>query len=59
MFHIYKAAMNKSLTCFSVFGLNTGKYGPEKLHVWTIFTQCLIYEYFCVRGLPRMNVKEI
>ena len=25
---------------FSVFGLNTGKYGPEKLRIWTILTQC-------------------
>ena len=23
---------------FPVFGLNTGKYGPEKLRIWTIFT---------------------
>ena len=22
-----------------VFGLNTGKYGPEKLRIWTLFTQ--------------------
>ena len=25
----------------SVFSLNTGKYGPEKLRIWTLFTQCL------------------
>ena len=24
---------------FPVFGLNTGKYGPEKLRIWTVFTQ--------------------
>ena len=24
---------------FPVFGLNTGKYGPEKLRIWTLFTQ--------------------
>ena len=24
---------------FPVLGLNTGKYGPEKLHIWTLFTQ--------------------
>ena len=22
-----------------VFGLNTGKYAPEKLRIWTLFTQ--------------------
>ena len=25
---------------FPVFGLDTGKYGPEKLGIWTLFTQC-------------------
>ena len=24
----------------SVFSLNTGTYGPEKLQIWTFFTQC-------------------
>ena len=24
---------------FSVFGLNTGKYGPKKLRIWIFFTQ--------------------
>ena len=32
--------------CFPVFGLNTqnpnaGKFGPEKLCIWTLFTQCI------------------
>ena len=27
---------------FSLFGLNTGKYGPEKLRIWTIFTQSIL-----------------
>ena len=26
---------------FPLFGLNTGKYGPEKLLICTIFTQCM------------------
>ena len=25
---------------FPVFGLNTGKYGPEKLRIWILLTQC-------------------
>ena len=25
---------------FPVFSPSTGKYGPEKLHIWTFFTQC-------------------
>ena len=25
---------------FTVFGRNTGKWGPEKLRIWTFFTQC-------------------
>ena len=25
---------------FSVFSPNTGKHGPEKLRIWTLFTQC-------------------
>ena len=24
----------------SVFSLNTGKYGPEKLRMWTLFAEC-------------------
>ena len=27
---------------YLAIGLNTGKYGPEKLRIWTFFTQCLI-----------------
>ena len=27
---------------FPVFGLNTEKCGPEKLHIWTLFTQWVI-----------------
>ena len=26
----------------SVFSPNAGKYGPEKLRTWTLFTQCLL-----------------
>ena len=25
----------------TVFSLNAGKYGPEKIRIWTLFTQCL------------------
>ena len=25
---------------FPVFGLNTGKYGPEIPRIWTLFRQC-------------------
>ena len=25
-----------------VFSPNTGKYGPEKLRIWTLFTQCIM-----------------
>ena len=25
-----------------IFSLNAGKYGPEKLSIWTLFTQCNI-----------------
>ena len=25
---------------FPAFELNSGKYGPEKLHIWTLFAQC-------------------
>ena len=33
---------------WSVFSPNAGKYGPEKLRIWTLFTQweLLRYEYF-------------
>ena len=24
---------------FHIFGMNTGKYGPEKNRIWTLFTQ--------------------
>ena len=27
---------------FPVFGLNTGKYGPEETRIWTISTLCYI-----------------
>ena len=27
-----------SVPCFPVFSPNTGKYGPEKLRIWTLFT---------------------
>ena len=30
---------------FPVFGLNTGKYGPEKLRIWTLFTQWETYVF--------------
>ena len=26
----------------SLFGLNAGKYGPEKLCIWTLFTQRIL-----------------
>ena len=26
---------------FFVFGPNAGKYGPEKLRIWSLFTQCV------------------
>ena len=26
---------------FPVFSRNTGKYGPEILRIWTLFTQCM------------------
>ena len=29
-----------------VFGLNTGKNGPEKLRIWTLFTQWLFHQRF-------------
>ena len=29
---------------FLVFELNTGKYGPEKLRIWTLFTQCQLWQ---------------
>ena len=29
---------------FPVFRLNTGKYGLEKLSIWTLFTQCYCSE---------------
>ena len=36
---------------FPAFGLNTernsGKYGPEKLRIWALFTQC----HFAILGL--------
>ena len=27
-----------------VFGLNTGKYGPEKPRIWALFTQWKLWE---------------
>ena len=32
--------IRKGTECFSVFSSNTGKYGPEKLQIRTLFTQC-------------------
>ena len=28
---------------FPAFGLNTKKYGPERLRIWTCFTHCALY----------------
>ena len=33
---------------YPVFGLNTGKYGPEKLCIWTTFTQSQCTQQTCV-----------
>ena len=33
---------------FPVFSPNTGKYGLEKLRVWTLLTQCMIYKTMLV-----------
>ena len=30
-----------TLYCLSVFSPNAGKYGPEKLRIRTLFTQCV------------------
>ena len=30
---------------FPVFGLNTGKYGPEKTRIWTLHSDSLSYSY--------------
>ena len=32
--------------CNPVFSQNTGKYGPEKLRIWTLFAQCLLSNSF-------------
>ena len=34
---------------FPAFGLNTGKYGPEKLWTRTLFKQCMKYTGFCLQ----------
>ena len=43
---------------FSVFSLNGGKYGPEKLRIWTLFTQRDIYftKLFNTHLLPMLLI---
>ena len=41
---------------FPVFGLNTEKYGPEKLRIWTLFTQCSCWLYYTILWLIRSEL---
>ena len=34
--------IRRDTSYLSLFSTNAGKYGPEKLRIWTLFTQCLI-----------------
>ena len=40
--------------CFPVFIPNTGKYGPEKLRIWTLFTQ-----WFLKKGVLETVCSEL
>ena len=42
---------------FPVFGLNTGKYGPKKVRIWTLFTQSLflVYKNITVYNLQKRS----
>ena len=40
------------------FGLNTGKYGPEKLEIRTLFTQCYFYKLYSAQlPIPVSNFR--
>ena len=39
---LWRNAMMRNTPYLSVFSPNAGKYGLEKLQIWTIFKQCLI-----------------
>ena len=39
----YSNWIRKDMEYLSVFSLNVGKYGPEKLRIWTLFTQLLFW----------------
>ena len=38
----HSAWIRRDTAYHSVFSPNAGEYGPEKLRIWTLFTQCLI-----------------
>ena len=42
---------------FPVFSPNTGKYGPEKLRIWTLSTQCFII--FLTWTVPNINLEAV
>ena len=35
--------IRRDMEYLSVFSPNAGKYGPEKLRIWTVFTQCAAF----------------
>ena len=41
VFHYVKSVQIQSYF-WSIFNPNMGKHGPEKLHIWTLFTLCLL-----------------
>ena len=42
---------------FPVFRQNIGKYGPEKLHIWTLFTQWItILQKLSLQFCQKLNV---
>ena len=38
--------MRRDTSYLSVFTLNAGKEGPEKLRIWKLFTQCVVVGFF-------------
>ena len=40
----------------SVFRLNTGKYGPEKLRIWTLFMQQIMFKKYSILRIAQTLV---
>ena len=54
----YHSVKNVRILSFS--GLNGGKYGPEKLQIWTLFTQCIFKQKYDIGAkLMRLNYTKM